>query len=151
MQARKNSKANAAYSLRNNKAMTLLEIMIVLLIIGTLVGVLAPTVMNRLKGAKSKTAKIQLGELSKAIDFFYTDCGFYPESLQSLTSEPTEGRKCKNWGPDPYAKASLLNDPWGNEVFYQKDGNSSYTLKVLGNDGEEGGEGEDRDVTLDEE
>ncbi len=135
---------------RNKKAMTLLEIMIVLLIIGSIMGVLVPQVMGRLKGAKTKTAMIQLGEITKGIDFFYTDCGFYPDSLQDLVNEPSEGRKCKNWGPDPYLKNSLLNDPWGNEVSYTREG-SSYTLKMLGQDGEEGGEGEDKDLSLDEE
>src|ERR1700722_5786423 len=107
--------------LKNHKGMTLLEIMIVLAILAGLIAVLATQVNGRLKSARIKEARIQIGEYGKALDMFYTDCGFYPspdQGLQSLLQAPSN---CANWGPDPYVK-KLANDPWSHPFVYESNG-----------------------------
>src|SRR5262249_40148698 len=127
---------------KNRKGMTLLEIMIVLAILSGLIAVLANQVMGRMKKARINEARIQIGELSKALDMFYTDCGTYPTDLQGLVSAPSS---CNNWGPEPYVR-KLSKDPWNHDFIYESNG-SDFTLKSLGSDGKEGGEGEAKDVS----
>lgn len=131
--------------IRNQKGMTLLEIMIVMVILGGLIAVLAGTVRDNLKKAKVKQAKIQISEYGKALDMYYTDCNVYPsteEGLQALMVAPSS---CSNWGPDPYLK-KLNPDPWQTPFEYSSTGND-YELKSLGQDKKEGGSGYDLDLS----
>ncbi|MEQ1876089.1 MAG: type II secretion system major pseudopilin GspG [Bdellovibrionia bacterium] len=136
---------NPTTSLQNKRGMTLLEIMIVLVIVGGLVAILAQNVMGKLGKAQVSEAKIQMKELGKQLDLFYTDCGFYPSSLEGLVQADSN---CKNWGPEPYIKR-VPKDPWNTEYGYSVEG-SSYQLKSLGRGGKEGGTGSDADITSDD-
>jgi general secretion pathway protein G len=133
--------------LKNKKGMTLIEIMIVLAILGGLMTVLATQVTKSLGKSKVKEAVISMGELSKAIEMFYTDCGYYPKELGNLISEDSE---CSSWGPEPYVRnESRLKDPWKTEFVYEATG-SSYVIRSLGADKREGGSGNDKDINSDE-
>src|SRR5882672_3005138 len=113
--------------LKNEKGMTLLEIMIVLAILAGLIAVLASKVTGSMKKARMNEARIQIGEYGKALDMFYTDCGFFPASdvgLKALLEAPSN---CSNWGPEPYIK-KLTQDPWHHDYIYENTG-SSYKLK----------------------
>jgi general secretion pathway protein G len=130
---------------KNNKGMTLLEIMIVLAILAGLIAVLASQVNGRLKKARINEARIQIGEYGKALDMFYTDCGFYPTADQGLNALLVAPTNCQNWGPDPYLK-KLAKDPWNHEFLYESTG-SDYTIKSYGSDGKEGGTGDAADIS----
>ncbi len=132
-------------ALRNSKGMTLLEIMIVLVILSGLIGVLATQVTKQLGKARVKQARIQMSEIMKSLDMFYTDCGFYPsadQGLQALVEAPSE---CRNWGPDPYLK-SVPKDPWGTEFIYESSGGPP-TIISLGEGKREGGTGLEADIS----
>lgn len=134
--------------IRNNKGMTLLEIMIVLVILGGLIAILATQVQGRLKKAKINQAKIQISEYGKALDMYFTDCNSYPtteEGLQALVQAPST---CSNWGPDPYLK-KVNKDPWNGDFIYESTGNN-YVLKSLGSDRREGGSGDAQDISSDQ-
>src|SRR5690606_28140939 len=88
-------------ALQSERGMTLLEIMIVLVILGGLIGVLATQVTSRLGKARTQEAKIQMSELHKALDMYYTDCGSYPSTEQGLEALIQANPDCSNWGPDP--------------------------------------------------
>ena len=133
--------------LKNNRGMTLIEIMIVIAILGGLMAILGQTVMGRLKKANMNQAKILIGEVSKALDMYYTDCSTYPsteEGLQALIQKPAG---CASWGPDPYLK-KLNKDPWGKELIYENVGNT-YIIRSLGADKREGGSGDGEDISSD--
>jgi len=132
-------------SLKNQRGMTLLEIMVVLAILGGLIGVLATQINSRFKKARMNEAKIQIAEISKALEMFYTDCGFFPESLENLVTAPSN---CSNWGPDPYLK-KMPKDPWGEPFMYQING-STYAIKSYGDDRKEGGTGTGQDISSEE-
>ena len=129
--------------LRNQRGMTLVEIMIVVAIIGGLMAVLGQTVFSRFGKAQTQQAKIQMREITKGLELYATDCGSFPKSIDALLDN-AEG--CDNWGPEPYIKAKMLNDPWNNELIYEKEG-SNFILTSLGADGDEGGEGKDADIS----
>lgn len=127
---------------RNSRGMTLLEIMIVLAILGGIITILATQVTSRLASSRVKQARIHMAQIGNALDMFYTDCAFYPESLEALVTAPAE---CTNWGPEPYLK-SMPKDPWGAPYIYENNG-SSYVLRSLGADRREGGTGNDADIS----
>jgi general secretion pathway protein G len=132
-------------SFHNEKGMTLLEIMIVLVILGGLIAILAGSVQGRLKASKIKTAKIQMSEIGKSLDMFFTDCNQYPSNEEGLNALVTAPSSCSNWGPDPYMK-KVSKDPWGGEFIYESTGND-YELKSLGSDRREGGTGDATDIS----
>lgn len=127
----------------NQKGMTLIEIVIVVAILASLMAFLGTQVTKRFQKAKVDQARIQIGELSKALDMYYTDCLKYPSELNSLLNKDSG---CSNWGPSPYIKKGALKDPWGNDFIYELQG-SNFTLISLGADGRDGGEGNDADVS----
>ena len=125
---------------------TLIELLVVIAIIGLLAGLVGPAVMNKLGGAKSSTAKIQINDLDKSLELFKLDVGRYPtnaEGLQALVSKPAAAG---GWN-GPYLKGSLPNDPWGNAYHYANPGpNGGLEILSLGADNAQGGDGENADV-----
>lgn len=131
--------------LKDQRGMTLLEIMIVLVILGGLISILATQVQARLKASRIRSAKIQIAEYGKALDMYFTDCNQYPsteEGLQALVAAPSS---CSSWGPDPYLK-KVNKDPWGGDFAYESPGNT-YVLKSYGSDRREGGTGDAADIS----
>jgi general secretion pathway protein G len=125
----------------NQDGFTLIEIMVVILILG----LLATIVVQSLRGAadKAKTTKAQadLAEIKTALDRYYLDNGFYPTTDQGLTalvSPPSSGRVPANYQSGGYIER-LPSDPWGNQYFFQSDGNS-YVLKSFGKSGSDSGD-----------
>ncbi len=131
--------------LKNRRGMTLIEIMIVLAIIGSIAALLLPNITGQLDKSKVKEARIQMTQLVNALSMYYTDCGKYPQSLEGLTKADAN---CSNWGPQPYY-TKKLTDPFGHEFVYELNG-SEYSLKSLGKDGREGGSDFAKDITLDD-
>ncbi len=132
-------------TLRNKKAFTLVEIMIVLAILGSIFALLAPKFGGARDKANQKEAKIQMGMIANALSDYNLDCAKYPKTLEGLTKPDPD---CANWGPDAYYKKSL-KDPWKNDYVYELNG-SEFTIKSLGKDGKEGGSGFNKDIPGDE-
>lgn len=131
--------------LKNRKGMTLIEIMIVLAIIGSIAALLLPNITGQLDKSKVKETKIQMTQIVNALSMYYTDCGKYPESLEGLAKADAN---CSNWGPEPYYKKGL-KDPFGQDFVYEIQG-SEYSLKSLGKDKREGGSGYNKDISLED-
>lgn len=143
LQDRKNLGCDVNSKKYSQSGMTLIEIMIVLGIIGALMAVLLPQVTSKLNKSKVSDTKIRIGQVSNALNLYFTDCGKFPESLDNLT---TADANCTNWGPDPYIKKDLLKDAWQRPMTYSVEG-SAFVIKSLGADGREGGTGFDKDIT----
>ena len=135
-----------------NKTMsgfTLIEILIVVVILGILGAVVVPNILSRPDTARIQAAQTDLRALSQTLEIYRLDNFQYPSSeqgLESLVDRPSGFPEPKNWNPEGYLK-KLPNDPWGSPYLYEKTG-SSYSLTSLGADGQEGGEGFDADIRL---
>ena len=135
-----------------NKTMsgfTLIEILIVVVILGILGAVVVPNILSRPDTARVQAAQTDLRALSQTLEIYRLDNFQYPSSeqgLESLVDRPSGFPEPKNWNPEGYLK-KLPNDPWGSPYLYEKTG-SSYSLTSLGADGQEGGEGFDADIRL---
>ncbi|HMT81927.1 MAG TPA: type II secretion system major pseudopilin GspG [Ottowia sp.] len=131
---------------RAARGFTLIEMLVVIAIIALLAGLVGPAVMDRLGGAKSKTAGIQIADLDKALEIFKLDVGRYPsnaEGLQALVAKPASAG---GWN-GPYLKGGLPTDPWGNPYRYANPGpGGGIEILSLGADNAPGGEGENADV-----
>jgi general secretion pathway protein G len=82
---------------------TLVEMLVVIAIIGLVVGLVGPRVLNYLSESKVKAAKIQIESFSAALDLYYLDNGVYPagnEGLSALVKRPSSARA---WN-GPYVK-----------------------------------------------
>ena len=127
---------------------TLLELLVVLAILGMLAAFAVPQVMNYLDRARSDSAKIQVSNLSTALDLYRLDVGRYPTTSEGLISLVTRPTAVDRWtGPYVKREESLI-DPWGEPYDYRSPGqHGAFDLFSLGADKAEGGEGEDRDLT----
>ncbi len=124
---------------------TLIELLVVLVIIGLLAAVVAPRFIGRGEKAKPKIARQQIEMLGMALDTYKLDLGHYPESL-NLLIETTE-EDMSRWD-GPYLKKKVIpKDPWKNDYVYKYPGeHGEYDLSSYGKDGEEGGEGLNKDI-----
>jgi general secretion pathway protein G len=142
--------SNNSTSKRNGfhqKAFTIIEVLVVILLISLLAVFMVPRYLDRVEGAKCKTAKSQIALLEQDISAFYMDCGKYPAQLQELrTAPPSLSGKWHG----PYGKESSLVDPWGNQFKYVFPGTqnpNSFDITCFGSDGQAGGEGYAADIT----
>lgn len=129
------------------KGFTLLEILVVLVILGLLASLVGPQVFKQLEGSKSKTAALQIQELSAALDLYRLEVGGYPsteEGLNALISKPSGA---DSWN-GPYLKKKVIRqDPWGSDYQYKFPGDhGEYDLYSFGADKREGGEGDNEDI-----
>ena len=123
----------------NQDGFTLIEIMVVILILGLLATIVVQSLRGAADKAKRVKAQADLAGYKTALDRFYLDNGYYPttdQGLNALVQAPTSGRIPANYEGGGYIER-LTKDPWGNNYFYQSDGNS-YILKSFGPDGTEG-------------
>ena len=77
---------------RAQQGFTLLEILVVVLIIGTIASLVTVKVLDRLEQAKHSAAMIQMNSFKQALDLFRLDNGFYPETEQGLRAEELQAR-----------------------------------------------------------
>ena len=127
---------------------TLLELLVVLAILGLIAAFAVPQVMKYLGGAKTDAAKIQIANLSTALDLYRLDVGRYPSQDEGLDALVTRPAGLERWNGAYVKKRDSLLDPWGSTYIYRVPGeHGEFDLHSLGADQAEGGEGEDRDIT----
>ena len=123
--------------MHNKKAFTLVELMLVVIIIGTLVAMVMPRLAGRTEQAKRAAAKADIeANISSALDLYEIDNGSYPDNLDVLME--------KKDGKGPYLKKRAI-DPWGHPYKYVYPGtHGDYDLYSFGKDGvDNNGEGDD--------
>lgn len=132
---------------RAEQGFTLLELLVVLGIIALLAGIVGPQVMKHMGASKTKAAKVQVEDLSAALDMYKLDVGKYPTSeqgLQSLVEKPADSN---NWNGPYLRKSKVPQDPWMQDYHYVYPGeHGKFDLYTLGADNKEGGEGEEQDI-----
>jgi general secretion pathway protein G len=125
---------------------TLLELLVVMVIIGLLVGYVAPMYFKQVGKSEVKVARAQIESFGKALDQYRLDTGHYPtteQGLQALVVKPADEPK---WD-GPYLKKGIPQDPWGNAYTYKRPGvKGEYDIVSFGKDGVPGGIGEDADI-----
>ena len=115
---------------------TLVEMLVVIAIIGLVVGLVGPRVLNYLSESKVKAAKIQIESFSAALDLYYLDNGAYPASNDGLAALVERPPSAVAWN-GPYLKTgSVPVDPWGHPYLYKVPGDHApYEIDSYGSGG----------------
>jgi len=133
-----------------NKAFTLIEIMIVVIILALIASLVVPNIIGQGERAKEKLVCVQMKSLKNALDSFKIEEGRYPttmEGLKALIKNP-DPQKYKNYPQGGFLGSDKLpKDPWGNNYIYVNN-NGKIDIISLGADGKEGGTGENKDIRL---
>jgi general secretion pathway protein G len=131
---------------RREGGFTLVEILVVITIIGLIMALVGPRVLNYLSESKAKAAKIQIESFASALDLYYLDLGRYPTTNEGLGAL-TQGNNAPGWN-GPYLRGGVVpNDPWGHSYVYRSPGQRApYEIVSLGSDGQEGGSGTAADI-----
>ena len=133
---------------RRDGGFTLLELLVVLAILALIATFAAPRVLKYLGGARTDSARLQIESLATVLDLYRLEVGRYPsedEGIEALIERPSGVEK---WNGPYVRKREQLIDPWGRAFEYHYPGeHAEYDLYSLGADGQDGGEGEDQDVT----
>ncbi len=125
---------------------TLIEMLLVLVILGTLAAIVVPKFAGRTEQARVTAAETQIATFETVLDAFEIDNGFYPKGgngLEDLVEEPSNAT---NWR-GPYLSQDIPLDPWENAYIYEcpgKHNERGFDLTSLGPDGRSGG---DDDIT----
>ena len=134
----------------SNKAaagFTLLELLVVLGIIALLAGIVGPQVMKHMGASKTKTARVQIEDLSAALNMYKLENGRYPTTEQGLAALVEKPADSKRWNGPYLSKARVPKDPWQQDYHYVSPGqHGGFDLYSLGADNKPGGEGEDQDI-----
>ncbi len=126
---------------------SLIELLVVLAIIGLIVGLVGPKVLNYMSSSRTKTAGLQVQGFRQALDLYYLDVGRYPSTSESLVALTTQPAAVDQW-KGPYLKTAPPPDPWGAPYRYRSPGeHGDYDIYSLGADGREGGTGDAADIT----
>jgi general secretion pathway protein G len=136
--------------IRDQAGFSLIELLVVLAILALLGGIVGSQVLRYLGTAKSETARLQMQQISAALDLYRLDVGGYPAQSDGLKALVERPRNQARWN-GPYMKGSTVPaDPWDRAYVYRSPGQNGqpYELVSLGADGAAGGSGEAADIAL---
>jgi general secretion pathway protein G len=129
-------------TIKKDDGFSLIELLIVIVIMGLLMSLVAPTMFSKVDSTKVKTALAQMQMIETALDTYRLDMGDYPKALNALLKSDATG-----WD-GPYMPKKIPDDPWGNAYNYASPGpdGEPFQLLSLGRDGATGGEDSAADV-----
>ena len=130
------------------RGFSLVELLVVLVILGLLIGLVAPTFMGRAEKSRGEVARVQIEYLHSALKTYRLDVGRYPSTDNGLASLIEAPAEVADYWHGPYLDDELPLDPWRNpyQYRYPADNLQGLALYSLGADGAEGGEGDNADI-----
>lgn len=124
----------------SQRAFTLVELLLVLVILGILAALVLPKFTGRTEQARVAAAQTQIATFGTALDAFEVDTGHYPhgsDGLNQLVAPPSDAAGWRG----PYLKDNIPPDPWGHPYVYECPGRlspSGYDIRSAGPDGQLG-------------
>ena len=134
---------------KRNAGFSLVEILVVLVIMGLLISVVAPTVLNRADEARVAKVQADFKNIETALKIYRLDNYVYPtteQGLQALVEASTLDPEPRNFKKGGYLEDVPL-DPWGRPYLYVSPGeHGEVDIYSLGADGLTGGEEQSLDL-----
>ena len=135
--------------MKHEAGFSLVEILVVLVILGLLVSVVAPTVLNQADSARVQKVYADFANIESALKLYRLDNYVYPNSeqgLEALITASTLSPEPRNFKRGGYLDR-LPRDPWGRVYLYLSPGeNGEFDLFSLGADDISGGEDQNADL-----
>ena len=132
---------------RRNRGISLIELLVVMAIIAMFLTLVGSRVFRNVERSKQVVAKNQIHEFETVLDMFRLDVGRYPNTQEGLQALQVRPQGVENWD-GPFMKKDVPLDPWNHPYVYRCPGQrGEFDLIALGADGQEGGEGDNKDVT----
>jgi general secretion pathway protein G len=134
---------------QTRKAFTMVELMAMLIIIGLLATLVVTKVASKIDDAKVTTTRANLKVLHAAVNQFKMDTGRFPteeEGLNALIEKPSDVEKYEEGG---YLETTTIpKDAWRHDFIYElyPESGKPFVIKSYGADGEEGGDGINKDL-----
>jgi general secretion pathway protein G len=133
--------------------MSIIEILIALTLLAIGGAFMGTKIFERFHEGKVSAARIQMRNLANSLKDYKRHCSTYPtteQGLEALVSKPSAGKECKRYAPGGYIEGDEVPmDPWDFPYVYSSDG-KKFNIISYGQDNEEGGEGQDADIPLNE-
>lgn len=126
---------------------TLLELLVVLAIMGMLAAIIGPQVVKYLGSSRSQTAKVQIQNISAALELYRLDVGRYPSAEEGLAALVKPPASQTAWNGPYLQQPTALIDPWGKAYLYRVPGKETEAdIYTYGSDNMQGGTKEAKDV-----
>jgi general secretion pathway protein G len=127
---------------------TFMETLIVIAIVLILSSTVGYVAVRNIPRSRIAAARSQIDSFMVALESYYIDCGRYPTAEQGLDALWQKPDGVDAWA-GPYLVKQTPRDPWGNPYVYRVPGENGFPYGVIsyGEDGKEGGEGNEADMT----
>jgi general secretion pathway protein G len=131
---------------REQHAFTLVELLLVLVILGTLAAIVLPKFSGVSQRGRVTAAATQISTFKTALDAFEVDMGYYPKGRNGLVDLIQQPREGANWH-GPYLQSDAIpKDPWGNDYLYECPGKHNPSFYDVSSAGPDGRFGTDDDI-----
>jgi general secretion pathway protein G len=98
----------------------LLELLVVIVILGLLIGLVAPAALRQLGSARASVARQSIERLGSVLDMYKLDVGSYPTTEQGLQALIEQPSGVANWN-GPYVKGDKPPiDAWNHPYVYRE-------------------------------
>ena len=128
------------------KGMSLIEIIIVVALLGTLMAYMVSNLIGQSEEAKKDQTKLAMGVIQQSLQMYRIHNNKYPTTDHGTNALLTNPGDSKSWR-GPYIEQNKLSDPWGNPFTYESDGRQ---FKIVSG-GPDGQLGNEDDITYPEE
>jgi general secretion pathway protein G len=119
-----------------DRGMSLIEIIIVVALLGSLMAYMASNLIGKSEETKKDEAKLAMGVLEQSLQAYAIHNHRMPTTEQGLSALLTAPADAKSWR-GPYTEPNKLKDPWDVAFGYESDGRK-YKITSAGPDGQMG-------------
>ena len=131
-------RSKLAFMASGERGMTLIEIIIVVALLGTLMTYLVRQVTSMDESAREDQAKLAMGNIAQSLQAYKAHNSRYPtteQGLDALLNNPGDSKKWRG----PYIDENKLVDPWEQAFEYESNGRQ-FKIISPGIDGQSGSE-----------
>ncbi len=105
----------------SQRGMSLIEIIIVIALMGTLMAIVITNLTGRQDTALEDASRLAMQQLDTNLQMYKVHNYTYPTTDQGLDALVTAPSGASRWR-GPYTEAKKLNDAWGQKFEYESDG-----------------------------